>query len=75
MVHTVNVIIFPVIDLVELYVVVMEHVTVVFVSATQDGQVNHAIVMLQVIRVLCLVVVKYVLVVALVNVVSVSAPK
>jgi len=47
MVHTVNVTISPVTDLVVLYVVVMVHVTVVYASVFQDGQVNHVIVMLQ----------------------------
>jgi len=75
MVHTVNVIISPVTDLVELYVVVMVHVTVVFASVTQDGQVNHVIVMLQMKHALWMVVMKYVLVVEIVNVVNVSALK
>jgi len=75
MAHTVNVIISPVIDLVELYVVVMVHVTVVFVNVILDGSANHAIVMLQMIHVSCLVVMRYVLVVVVVNVVNASALK
>lgn len=47
MVHIVNVIISPVTDPVVLYVVDMVHVTVVYASVSQDGQVNHVIVMLQ----------------------------
>lgn len=75
MVHTVNVIISPVTVLAVLYVVAMVHVTVVYVSVTQDGQVNHVIVMLQMKHVLWMVVMKYVLVVEIVNVVNVSALK
>lgn len=75
MVHTVNVIISPVIDLVEHYVVAMVYAIVVFVNVTQVGEVNHAIVILQMIRVLCLVVMKYALAVAVVNVVNASVPK
>lgn len=46
MVPTVSVIISLVIDPLELFVEVKVHVTVVYVNATQDGQVNHVIAML-----------------------------
>jgi hypothetical protein len=75
MVLTVNVIIFLVTDLVVLYVVVMVHVTVVYANVSQDGLVNHAIVMLQMKHALWMVVMKYVLVVEIVNVVNVSVLK
>jgi len=75
MVLTVNVIISLVTDLVVLYVVVMVHVTVVFASAIRDGLVNLAIVTLLMIRVLWTTAMKYVLVVAFVNVVNASVLK
>ena len=75
MVLIANVIISPVTDLVVLYAVVMVHVIVVYANVSQDGQVNHVIVMLQMKHVLWMVVMKYVLVVGIVNVVNVSALK
>lgn len=75
MVHTVNVIISPVTDLVVHYAVVMVHVTVVYASVFQDGLVNHVIAMLQMKHALWMVVMKYVLVVEVVNVVNVNALK
>lgn len=75
MVLTVNVIISLVTDLVVLYVVVVVHVIVVFASAILDGPVNLAIVTLLMIHVLWTTAMKYVLVVAFVNVVNASVLK
>lgn len=71
----VNVTIFLVIDLVVLYVAVMVFVIVVIANAPQNGQAMHVTVMLLIIHVLCLIVRKYVLVEANVNVVNVNALK
>lgn len=75
MVHTVNVIISPVTDLVVHYVVVMVYVIVVHASVIKNGQVHHVIVTQQMKRVLWMEVPKYAQVVVTVNVVSVSVLK